>query len=556
MARPKKTISSADRQRPTQRTADVPQQPAALSAAWLFGGVGFGALIIAFILYSPALGGPFLFDDFGLPFYMPTFAEHPVSAWLAGVRPMLMLSYWINFQMSGREPAAYHAINLLLHVANSVLVFLFISRILRLRPVDPKRAILSAAIAASIFLVHPIQTEAVAYIAGRSELVCGFFILATLVVFSRPAAEAVNWRTAIVILLLYGLAVLSKVQAVVLPVAFLVIDIVLRGRTLRETLRTGWRIYAPIAILGVVAVVGVLGLLARSSTAGFNVAGMKWYEYLFTQFRVWLLYLRLTVFPFGQNADYDIALSRSLTEHGSALALIALLIGAFIAWRFRARFPLLFAGVLIFAVLLAPTSSLIPIQDLAAERRMYEPLLGLLLVLTQALVRVNLNVGVTTGLVAFLLICSALTYERAKVWGSDVAFWSDTVSQSPAKPRGYTHLVYAYIHANRCSDAVKAAQRAPEGIKDTPEFLGMLGHAYTCEMRIPEAVTAFERAVQVGPGVGRYLALASSYRRAGRFADADAAEEKAMKIPPRTAYDFTMLDALKRTQTRSRALGR
>ncbi len=89
-----------------------------------------------------------------------------------------------------------------------------------------------------------------------------------------------------------------------------------------------------------------------------------------------------------------------------------------------------------------------------------------------------------------------MTYERAKVWGSDVAFWSDTVSQSPNKPRGYTHLVYAYIHANRCSDAVKAAQRAPEGIKDTPEFLGMLGHAYTCESRIPEAVSAFERAVR------------------------------------------------------------
>lgn len=556
MARPKKTVHSSDRQRTIQRPADEPQQASVPVPNWLFGAVGFGALIIAFLLYSPALSGPFLFDDFGLPFYMPSFAEHPVSAWLAGVRPMLMLSYWVNFQMSGREPATYHAINLLLHVANSVLVFFLISRILRLQPIDPKRAVFTAAIAASIFLVHPVQTEAVAYIAGRSELVCGFFVLATLFVFCKPATDVVTWRTAGVILLLYCLAILSKEQAVVLPAAFLVIDMVLRRRTLREAIRVGWRIYGPIAVLGVVAIVGVLGLLARSSTAGFNVAGMHWYEYLFTQFRVWWLYLRLAVWPFGQNADYDIAVSRTLAEHGSALALVALLVGAFLAWRVRARFPLLFAGVLIFAVFLAPTSTLIPIQDLAAERRMYAPLFGLLLVLTQALVRVKLAEGVTAGLVAFLLICSALTYERAKVWGSDVAFWSDTVSQSPNKPRGYTHLVYAYIHANRCSDAVKAAQGAPGGIKDTPEFLGMLGHAYTCESRIPEAVSAFERAVQVGPGVGRYLALASSYRRAGRFADADAAEEKAMKLPPRTAYDFTMLDALKRTQTRSRSIGR
>ena len=556
MARPRKTVNTTDRQRTTQRPSDPLQQSAVLSTIWLFGAISLGALVIAFILYSPALTGPFLFDDFGLPFYVPSFAEHGLGAWLTGVRPMLMFSYWINFQMSGRDPATYHAVNLLLHVLNSILVFVLISRILRFQSVDPKRGALAAAIAACTFLVHPLQTEAVAYIAGRSELVCGFFMLATLVVFCKPDSDPVTWRSAILILLLYCLAVLSKEQAVVLPAAFLVIDMVLRRRTLRESLTKGWRIYAPIAVLGVIAVIGVLALLARSSTAGFNVVGMHWYEYLFTQFRVWLLYLRLAMLPLGQNADYDIALSHSLTEHGSALALLVLLIGAFIAWRLRERFPLLFAGVLVFAILLAPTSTVIPIQDLAAERRMYAPLVGLLLVLTQALVRTRLAEGATTALVAFLLICSLMTYERAKVWGSDVAFWSDTVSQSPNKPRGYTHLVYAYIHANRCSDAVKAAQRAPEGIKDTPEFLGMLGHAYTCESRIPEAVSAFERAVQVGPGVGRYLALASSYRRAGRIADAEAAEEKAMKLPPRTAYDFTMLDALKRIQTRSRSIGR
>ncbi len=87
----------------------------------------------------------------------------------------------------------------------------------------------------------------------------------------------------------------------VLPAAFLVIDMVLRRGTLRESLTKGWRIYAPIAVLGVIAVIGVLALLARSSTAGFNVVGMHWYEYLFTQFRVWLLYLRLAMLPLGRT---------------------------------------------------------------------------------------------------------------------------------------------------------------------------------------------------------------------------------------------------------------
>ena len=140
MARPKKTGNNTDRQRTAQRPADTLEKSAVVGAIWLFGAISLGALILAFILYSPALTGPFLFDDFGLPFYVPSFADHGLGAWLTGVRPMLMFSYWINFQMSGREPATYHAVNLLLHVANSVLVFILISRILRFQSVDPKRA--------------------------------------------------------------------------------------------------------------------------------------------------------------------------------------------------------------------------------------------------------------------------------------------------------------------------------------------------------------------------------------------------------------------------------
>ncbi|MGH9632553.1 MAG: hypothetical protein ACRD7E_29965, partial [Bryobacteraceae bacterium] len=528
-------------------------QPGSTVPLWLAAALGVGALIVAFILYSPALNGPFVFDDLGLPFFAPSFAQHTIDSWLSGVRPLLMLSYWIDFQVSGRNPWTYHVVNVLMHVVNSLLVFVVLSRILRLQAIDNRRSLWFSAIAASIFLVHPLQTEAVAYIAGRSELVCGFFILAALAVFCNPAFVTLSWRPAVLILLLYCAAVLSKEQAAVLPAVFLIIDMVFRRLSFRESLRHGARLYGPITVVGVLAIAGVFALLARSSSAGFNVSGMQWYEYLFTQFRVWLLYLRLALLPFRQNADYDIALSHHLGEHGSAVALLALLAGAFAIWRFRNRLPLLFGGMLIFGILLAPTSTLVPIQDLAAERRMYLPLLGLLLGVIQLLLRLRSSEGLTVGLVAYLLICSALTYERTKVWGSDIAFWSDTVAKSPGKERGYTHLTYAYVRAHRCSEAVTTAQGAPEWVRDTPEFLGMLGHAYSCDQKIPEAVKAFERAVQVAPAVGRYLALASAYRQAGRIQEAEAAEQEGLKLEPQTPYDLAMVDALKaREQSRSR----
>ena len=150
----------------------------------------------------------------------------------------------------------------------------------------------------------------------------------------------------------------------------------------------GKRLYYPLAGLGIVAVGAIFALLARSATAGFNVPGIHWYEYLFTQFRVWFIYLKLGVAPFGLTADYDVPVSHTLrawrmvriagAERGRALA-----------WRMRKRYGLAVFGLMTFAVLLLPTSSVVPIQDFAAERRMYVPLLGLLIVLMEMLSRVK-----------------------------------------------------------------------------------------------------------------------------------------------------------------------
>ncbi len=187
MARPRKTVNTTDRQRTTQRPSDPFQQSAVLSTIWLFGAISLGALVIAFILYSPALTGPFLFDDFGLPFYVPSFAEHGLGAWLTGVRPMLMFSYWIDFwRCSGPRSGNISSVNLLLHVLNSILVFVLISRILRFQSVDPKRGALAAAIAGRVSCPPSSNRSCRVHWPGRSELVCGFFMLATLVVFCKP----------------------------------------------------------------------------------------------------------------------------------------------------------------------------------------------------------------------------------------------------------------------------------------------------------------------------------------------------------------------------------
>src|SRR4051794_15641793 len=173
------TRESARKQAP----APVAIQSNSSVPAWAYAVIAFVVLNVAFFLYGPALDGPFLFDDFGLPFYSRTFAQQPLIHWLAGVRPLLMLSYWINFQTSVRNPWTYHAVNILLHTGTVALIFVLFLRLLRLLSVENRRALLCAGVASCLFLVHPLQTEAVAYIAGRSELVAGIFVVAALVVY-------------------------------------------------------------------------------------------------------------------------------------------------------------------------------------------------------------------------------------------------------------------------------------------------------------------------------------------------------------------------------------
>src|SRR5579862_4483651 len=144
-----------------------------------------GLAILLLIVYSPAMHGPLLFDDRALPFGQRELREAPLREWISGVRPVLMLTYWINYQLSESETFSYHVFNVLLHLATGFLVFLFFRILL------PGRLLLCG-FAAALFVLHPLQTESVAYLAGRSELVVGFFLLSAVLVFLRVRRP--SWR--------------------------------------------------------------------------------------------------------------------------------------------------------------------------------------------------------------------------------------------------------------------------------------------------------------------------------------------------------------------------
>jgi tetratricopeptide (TPR) repeat protein len=268
---------------------------------------------------------------------------------------------------------------------------------------------------------------------------------------------------------------------------------------------------------------------ARSVGAGTGVTS---FEYLLTQCRAILLYLRLFVFPIGQNADRDFPISRSLNEHGAAIALVVLA-ALLLVLVFRSITPLVRYGALLFFALLAPTSSLIPLADPFAEHRMYLPIVGLAIALTGALA--NLPIPTTRFALtsaAVTVLAFSLTAQRASIWSDGVLFWSDVVAKSPAKDRGYSHLINAYVIEGRCDEAVDHIRRVGNAVPRDYFVAFNMARAHACAKRPSEALTMLQEAERLNPTADVYGFFGDILWSEDRTVDAQAAYTKALAKQP------------------------
>ena len=168
--------------------ADSVAAARAESPAWL-PWLGWAALsvLLASIAYAPAMNGAFLFDDIALGFRAnPNYGALGVMDVIRGVRPLTELSYWLNFQLAGGDPFLYHLTWVLFHALSAVVLGYILWRLMTLLDLGAAMRGWLAALGAGIFLLHPAQTEAVAYISSRSEALSVFFYFAAVAVFSRP----------------------------------------------------------------------------------------------------------------------------------------------------------------------------------------------------------------------------------------------------------------------------------------------------------------------------------------------------------------------------------
>ena len=451
--------------RPASPPASVPEPAAQSGSRQRLGHLLSVAAIpvLVALLYRKTLFGPFVFDDRAsvsqnLSLFFGTWRNQVFSN-----RPLLNLSYAFTFHVSGLKPWAHHLANIALHALNGLLVYAWVRLTLelpRFRDRYPNAPWLALAVAL-LFSVHPLQTEVAAYVSGRGDALEGSFMLAAMIALTLALRwDALpRWRAAARAGAAVGAlcALLSKESGAVGPLLLFLFDWAASGRSPARLLRRHWLLYGVLAASWIVPAWMLWTFPEYAETAGLSFGqaqyGIRPLSYLYTQPGVILHYLRLSVLPVGQVFDYEWPLSSTLLEPGvllPGLALLGLLVGALTTWR---RAPSYAFAVLWFFLTLAPTSSILPIADVIAERRMYLPLVGVLLVIalaftdgTRALIargRLSSRQVRTTaaGLTACAAVaCSILTWQRNLLWCDPVALWADSVSKSPGNPRAMANL--------------------------------------------------------------------------------------------------------------------
>jgi hypothetical protein len=420
-------------------------------------------LLLAVIAYGGSLFGTFILDDFAI--LSDPVLTSPSGWWEvwrpSQTRPLTYFTFWANYMIAGREAVVYHGVNLALHLGS---VWLAFEALRRLMPGQ------TAWLAAAIFAVHPIQSEAVNYIFARSTLLMAVFCLLSLNDWLRGR----HWRA----VLWFAFSLLAKEEAV----GFALLLALLHLSISRN--RAEWRPIAAMFLLSLAFGLRVLFLTAVTTGSGAGAqAGISASEYFVRQGAAITGYLLGLVIPLY-----------SIDPPSPPDSLWFLWIAVFVIAFFASqRFSGAQAGFWILGglALLLPSSSVFPAADVMAFRRMYLPMLAFGAAFA-------MYVPKQTWILALLAVVSIY---RCYVWASPERLWREAVHRNADGSRPYVQLARAV----EPHQAIMLLERAKALHPDSPLVASELGRMYLASGVPGRALTEFGRALAMAPNNAQAL---------------------------------------------------
>jgi tetratricopeptide (TPR) repeat protein len=489
--------------------------------------------VVGLLTYSNTFGVPFQFDDKtyivenpavkdpGLlreGFEKAGLSRNVRDTWKT--RSVGYLSFALNYRLNGLDPWGYHVVNLAIHITNAFLVYSllllsFRTPVLRRSGLRERAAPLALS-AALLFLAHPVQTQAVTYITQRFASLSAMFYLLALVSYAAARLSGKIPVSALFYVLSFASAVLAmntKEISFTLPLAAALYEFsFFEGARGRRALYLVPLVLTMLIIpLGLMRIEGpVAEALADATRTQLDI---KRGEYLLTEFRVVATYIRLLLLPVNQNLDYSYRIFRSFNNPqvllSSAFLITLLLLTAYLYLRSRrpgeAGLRLAAFGVLWFFLTLSVESSVIALQDVIFEHRLYLPSIGFFTaVVTVAYLategRRRLGKAVMVMLALTVLALSAAAFERNGTWRGEISLWEDVVCKSPRKERGHYNLGNAY---RKMEMPEEAAEHYRAAVALRPDFLDArfnLALVYLNTGELDEAAGEFGKVLEINPG--------------------------------------------------------
>jgi len=449
-------------------------------------------------------------------------------------RPMMHLAYLLTYSLVGLKPWGFHAVNIALHALTTVLVLTLVRQLLAGSGLRPEAATPAATLAALLFAVHPIHTEAVAWVAGVTELMFSVCFLASLLLYLR-ADPATRSRQALAAALFF-VALLSKETALVLPGVLIALDASSRTDPTSRVPRL--RRYLPFFVTA--AAYAALRLAVLPQTAPLRRhADLSSYEILINIFPLFTKYLGMLVLPIGLNAFHVLHPIRSLASPQGAFSLLATaLFAASCVVAARRRSPVL-AGLALVALPLLPVLY-IPVlgENTFAERYLYLPSAGLSILAAFGLTHLaeswpSRRRPISALALLLVVLWGGMTVARNSIWRDDFSLWTRTVSQSPDS--GYVNNEAGIVYAERSmlDEAIRHYERAARLSPNSARIWNNLGNALADKGQLDRAVEQYRRAIAINPQFAKaHNNLGNALQRVGAAADAAAHYERALELKP------------------------
>ncbi len=435
--------------------------------------------IVGFLIYANILQGEFVFDDYRFIVYNP--AVHSplnlVNIWQSfNTRFLVGLSFALNYVLGGLTVTGYHAVNILFHIFNAILVFYLV--LLTFQTPWGEKHFLKPHVSfisfftALIFLAHPLQIQAVSFITQRFTTMGAFFYLLTIVFYLRGR---ISGKRKFLIWAFWAMVAGCFAKEFIVSVPFILLLYELYFlRVDKNNFRQQLKHLAPFSIIF------MLMPLAKFFDRQEAVIGYKYilnttrfdWHYLLTELNVLKTYLRILVLPVNLNADYDFPIAQNFWEPATftSICLLSILAAAAIyLYNHQKREWSFFIAWFFVATSVEAASVVFGNREVIYEHWAYLATVSYAFAvsfLVYSIFKTRLSYA---RIILTLIVClySLVSYERNKVWQTEVSLWQDVIRQSPHKPQGYGALGKAYWRKGK-NDL--AFQYYMESLRINPRF--------------------------------------------------------------------------------------